>query len=888
MSALDLPGNQALPLTDPRCVYVVEAGQVDVFAVRTDKGEPSGARHHVLTAREGQLFMGAAPGGGELCLLAVGGLGARARRLPLEEARALQDVGPRLRAYLQAATDAVSERKTADTKIGEEQATFENVLKLQDEFLSRLAGRIALYEAGETDRMGRRRRLDERMFQGALSRLASIIDAPEAASGFDDDALFSALLAIGRESGIAFSKPAHASAGPATMRYRVEAVCQASRVRYRVVALRGDWWKSDSGPILTSLRVEGADDAKDSSGPPVALLPSKPGAYELYDPASARRAPVDAATLPRLHAFGYVFYRPFPDTAVRFRDVAAFIGRDMRGDVLTLLGMAVAGAVLGLVVPWVTGKLFDMVIPNADYGTLAQYSLGLVSAAFATAIFSLTQGIAVMRLNSKWGSGVQAALWDRLLRLPAPFFRQYTVGDLANRAGAVNSIQQILSGGALLAVLSSLHGVLNLLLLFKYSTSLALYACGIVLATILTYSVCLWLSLRLRFQLSALDGKIQGLVFQLLGGISKLRVSASERRGFAVWSKLYAKSTQLTFQANTYDNIIQVFNSAIPVISSAIIFYLVHAGMHPAGGAPPLVLSVGDFMAFTAAFTVFLSAGISISGTAFQVLNIIPIWRDALPIMETLPEVDASKPAAKPLTGRLDVNHVTFRYKPDGPKILDDVSFHVEPGEFIALVGPSGSGKSTVLRLLLGFEAPEIGSIYYDGQDLAKFDAASIRRQIGVVLQNGRLLAGDIFTNIVGSLPLTIDDAWAAAELAGVAEDIRAMPMGMFTVISEGASTLSGGQRQRILIARALARRPKKIYFDEATSALDNRTQEIVTQSLDKMRVTRVVIAHRLSTIRNADRIIVMEKGRILQQGSFDELMKAPGLFRDLASRQVS
>jgi ABC-type bacteriocin/lantibiotic exporter with double-glycine peptidase domain len=398
----------------------------------------------------------------------------------------------------------------------------------------------------------------------------------------------------------------------------------------------------------------------------------------------------------------------------------------------------------------------------------------------------------------------------------------------------------------------------------------------------------LWSALRLRERLAELDGRISGLVFQLLGAVSKLRVTASERRGFAVWSRLYAESTRLTFTANACDNLIATVNSMVPVLSSAAVFWLVHRSLHPGAGQAPAAMSVGGFVAFTAAFTLFLNAGMALSTTAFSVLNVVPTWRRARPILEARPEVDSARPSSKPLAGSIQAHHLTFRYKPDGPKILDDVSFTVEPGEFVALVGPSGSGKSTVLRLLLGFETPEIGSIYYDGQDLSKFDAGSIRRQIGVVLQNGRLLAGDIFTNIVGNLPLTIDDAWAAAEAAGVADDIRAMPMGMFTVISEGASTLSGGQRQRIIIARALVRNPKKIYFDEATSALDNRTQEIVTQSLAKMKVSRVVIAHRLSTVREADKIIVMAKGRIVQQGTFDQLMKEGGLFRELASRQVA
>jgi NHLM bacteriocin system ABC transporter ATP-binding protein len=693
-----------------------------------------------------------------------------------------------------------------------------------------------------------------------------------------------ALRAVGRQCGVRFEAPPREDQA-LSLKFFVEAVCRASRIRSRVVALRGEWWTADCGPLFAvRQRPEGSEEPLR----PVALLQDAPGRYVVLEPGTGARQPVTPEVAATINPFAWTFYKPFPERPLGFFDVLGFVGAETRRDALMLAGLAGAGAVLGLIAPWATGKLFDTVIPNAERGNLFTYGAALVAAALSTAVFGLTQGVCMMRVNSKWDGGVQAALWDRLLRLPAPFFRDFTVGDLAARAGAVNAIRRTLGSATLTTVLNSLHGVLNLFLLFHYSSSLALAATGIVAALMVVYAVLLFLALRLRERLAELDGKISGLVFQLLGGVSKLRVTASERRGFAVWSRLYAESTHLTFKANSYDNVIAVFNSMIPVLSSAAVYWLVHGQLHPAGGAPPAAMSVGDFVAFTAAFTLFLSAGMSLSTTAFSVLNVIPTWRRARPILEARPEVESARPSSKPLSGGIQAHHLTFRYKPDGPKILDDVSFTVEPGEFVALVGPSGSGKSTVLRLLLGFETPEIGSIYYDGQDLSKFDAGSIRRQIGVVLQNGRLLAGDIFTNIVGNLPLTIDDAWAAAEAAGVADDIRAMPMGMFTVISEGASTLSGGQRQRIIIARALVRNPKKIFFDEATSALDNRTQEIVTQSLAKMRVSRVVIAHRLSTVRDADKIIVMAKGRIIQQGTFDQLMKEGGLFRELASRQVA
>ena len=239
------------------------------------------------------------------------------------------------------------------------------------------------------------------------------------------------------------------------------------------------------------------------------------------------------------------------------------------------------------------------------------------------------------------------------------------------------------------------------------------------------------------------------------------------------------------------------------------------------------------------------------------------------------------------LRGCVEISHIHFRYAPDTPLVLRDVSLSVRPGDFVAIIGPSGSGKSSLFRLLLRFEQPESGAIYYDGQDLAGLDVQVVRQQMGVVIQNARLASGSVLMNIIGSSPLDIDHAWEAAASAGLADDIRAMPMGMHTIVSEGGANLSGGQRQRLLIARAIARKPHIFLFDEATSALDNRTQAVISRSLESLQSTRIVIAHRLSTIMNASRIFVMERGVVVQSGSHTELASQSGLFRELAKRQL-
>jgi NHLM bacteriocin system ABC transporter ATP-binding protein len=386
---------------------------------------------------------------------------------------------------------------------------------------------------------------------------------------------------------------------------------------------------------------------------------------------------------------------------------------------------------------------------------------------------------------------------------------------------------------------------------------------------------------QLRFQrpMYHVRGKVAGLVLQLITGIARLRVAGAEERALALWATQFSAQRRLVFRARSVANTLAVVQSAVPLLVSVAIFALAAARLR-AG------LSVGAFLAFNAAFGQTLAGAFALGTALNSVLRAIPLYERLRPILEAPPEVDLARPDPGELAGAIEVSHVSFRYQPDGPLILDDVSLQARPGEFVAVVGPSGSGKSTLFRLLLGFDAPQAGSIYFDSRDLAGLDLQAVRRQMGVVLQTSKVIAGAILTNIIGGKLLTLEDAWEAARLSGLEDDIKQMPMGMHTVIPERGNTVSGGQRQRLLIARAVASRPRILLFDEATSALDNKTQAVVSRSLEQLKATRVVIAHRLSTVRHADRIYVMQVGRVVQQGSYDELAGQPGLFADLVTRR--
>ena len=509
-------------------------------------------------------------------------------------------------------------------------------------------------------------------------------------------------------------------------------------------------------------------------------------------------------------------------------------------------------------------------------------------AALASAAFKFVQGIATVRVQGKMEYSIQGALWDRLLNLPANFFRQFSAGDLSDRVGGVDRIQSLLSGAGIAAILGSFSGLFYVVQMFTYNTRLAILAIVLTLVFVLTTMGANYIQLRHQRVEIDMRGRITGLVLNLITGVTKLRICGAEHHAFRIWAQQFANQRRISFTVGTIQNVIAVFNSVVPVLSSIAIFLIMISEQQRAAETGLPGLTTGDFIAFNAAYGAFIAAMMSLGDASMNLLRVVPIYERLKPIITTAAEVDGSKMYPGRIEGQIELSHVNFKYTQDGPWIIRDLSLKIEPGEFVAFVGGSGCGKSTLMRLMLGFEHPSTGSIYYDGQDVAALDARMLRQQMGVVLQVSRVLPTDIYRNIVGVSARSIEEAWRAAEEAGLAEDIRRMPMGMHTYVSEGGGTMSGGQRQRLLIARALVNRPKIMFLDEATSALDNKAQATVTESMDKLEATRVVIAHRLSTIANADKICFLDAGKIAEMGTYDELMEQDGQFAALARRQMA
>jgi len=737
--------------------------------------------------------------------------------------------------------------------------------------------------AADRERLLRQAEADHRLAEAALGRLAEVAApaADEAEAAPTADPLLWAAQLVGLRLGIVIQAPPRLVSGgavsgesSAATTHRAPAVAsiaRASRVRLRRVLLQGDWWRQDNGPLLAFTQDQH----------PVALLPNSPTGYDLADPVAAVRTPVTAAIASGLAPFAHTFYRPFPAQALRVMDLARFGLAGCRKDLGTVLLLSLIGALLALLPPIAIGVVVETIIPGGERGQLLLVLLGLAVAAIAAALFEITRNIAILRVESRSDAAVEAGLWDRLLGLPVSFFRRFTAGDLAGRALGFAAIRKLVTGATVTSVLGGIFSLCSLALLFVYDLPLAGLALVLLLALLGTTALASYGQLRFQRPMYQVRGKVAGLVLQLITGVARLRVAGAEERALALWATQFSTQRRLAFRTRSVANMLAVVQSAVPLLVSVAIFALAAARLR-AG------LSVGAFLAFNAAFGQALAGALAFGTALNSVLRAIPLYERLRPILEASPEVDPARPDPGELTGAIEVSHVSFRYQPDGPLILDDVSLQSRSGEFVAVVGPSGSGKSTLFRLLLGFEAPQAGSIYFDSRNLAGLDLQAVRRQMGVVLQSSKVFAGAILTNIIGGKLLTLEDAWQAARLSGLEDDIKQMPMGMHTVIPEGGNTLSGGQRQRLLIARAVVSRPRILLFDEATSALDNQTQAVVSRSLEQLKATRVVIAHRLSTVRHADRIYVMQAGRVVQQGTYEELAEQPGLFADLVERQLA
>jgi len=652
----------------------------------------------------------------------------------------------------------------------------------------------------------------------------------------------------------------------------VEDIARISHFACREVILEEGWWHQDNGPLLIST----IDEEK-----PIACIPKSPGKYRAYDLTNQTDQPVTKELAQTFFPKGYMLYKPLPYKKLDYKDLFVFGTSGVwKRDIIYFLALTLFGTLIGLLMPYLNEQIFDQYIPMGHRSQLIQTGLIILSFSIGSLFMGMVKNLAAFRSTNMMEYSVQNAVFDRLFNMPTQFYQKYESGELAERAMGITTIFNAMTDMVVSTVFSALFSVLYLWRMFKYSKHLA--GVGIIMVSIsivLTLAVG-FIQIKYEKQLTIINAKLSGMMFQLLGGIAKIRIAGAENRAILRYLEDYTHARKIMLTKGKLGNIVNALSTLLSTFFSVVLYYIMIT--------KKIEISFGAFMGFSSAFGSFSGAIMGIATTFIKVNNIIPLYQRAKPILQTLPEYEENVALPGELKGGFEVSNVSFRYEQDGPEILKDISFSVRPGEYIGIVGASGSGKSTLFKILLGFEKPEQGKIYYDDKDINGIDKRELRKRFGVVLQDGQLVSGSIFENIRITNPkLTLKRVREVVENVGLKGDVDEMPMGLHTELSEDSGTISGGQKQRILIARAIANNPKIIYFDEATSALDNITQAIVCESLEKLKTTRVVIAHRLSTIINCDRILVIDEGRLIEQGNYEELMTKQGVFHELASRQM-
>lgn len=650
---------------------------------------------------------------------------------------------------------------------------------------------------------------------------------------------------------------------------QLEYLLRPHGITRRTVTLSKGWYKDAIGAMLG---------IRKSDGMVVALIPTGFSGYSYRDMETGKYVKINGKNQELFEEEAIAFYKPLPLKEIGISDLMRYIlGTLSPADFVMTGASALAVTLIGMLSPKLNNLLFSRVIEDGSTQILLAITVFMICVTLSSLLINGVKSLIIARINTKMSISVQAAVMSRLMSLPTGFFKNYSSGELSARVQSSNSLCEMLVSAALTTGLTSVFSLVYISQIFVYAPALVIPSLIITLATVVFTVVSAFVQMKVSKKEMELSSKESGMSYALISGVQKIKLSGAEMRAFARWGNLYAEEARLAYNPPMFLKINSVISSAISLAGTLMMYWVaVSSGV-----------SVAEYYAFNTAYGMISGAFISFAGIALTVAQIKPIMDMVKPILEAVPEISEEKQMITRLSGSIELDNVSFRYNDNMPLVIDDLSLKIRPGQYVAIVGATGCGKSTLLRLMLGFESPQKGAVYVDGKDIEVVDLKSLRRNIGVVMQNGKLFTGDIFSNITISAPwLTMDEAWHAAELSGIAEDIRRMPMGMYTMISEGSGGISGGQRQRLMIARAIAPKPRVLMFDEATSALDNITQKTVSESLDSLKCTRIVIAHRLSTIKQCDRILVLDKGKIIEDGTYDELIQRGGFFAELVARQ--
>ena len=641
----------------------------------------------------------------------------------------------------------------------------------------------------------------------------------------------------------------------------------------RRIRLSKGWSKNAIGIMIGSYSPDGNPKKKKI----VTIVPDKFGGYHIQDGDKSIRITSKNEKLVNDEAI--CFYMPLPLRKLNSKDLVKYALNSMRVNDYVLFAVAAfIVAIIGMVLPIITKYLYSDVVEYKSQSMLVALFVALLSSTIAKVLIDVIKQIISLNINTKICSHIECAMMMRVLSLPASAFSKYSSAEFANYIWQLVAICDTTLSTALSIVFSSIFSIVYFVLIFIYTPSLLLPAAIVVGFMLLHIVIVVYLRKDVYEKYIFEDSKENGMVYSLISGMQKIKIAGAEKRMFAKWGEQYTKAATYLYNPPAIIKFEHAIVTGISLIGMIVIYNV--ALKHN--------IDVPSFMAFESAYGLITLAFFNLVAASGTVARTFATTSMIKPILEIEPEVSERRKNVSELKGQIEFNNVSFRYNDNMNYIVDDMSFKIKSGEYVAIVGKTGCGKSTLIKLILGFEKPEIGAVYFDGKDVNGLDLKSLRKNIGVVLQNGKLIAGSIYENIaIAAEKLTLDEAWEIAKIAGIYDDIKNMPMGMHTVLYEGQGGISGGQKQRIMIARALAKKPKILIFDEATSALDNITQKKVSNAIDKFKCTRIVIAHRLSTIKNCDRILVLDKGKIIEEGNYNTLMKKNGVFKELVKRQT-
>ncbi len=649
---------------------------------------------------------------------------------------------------------------------------------------------------------------------------------------------------------------------------QLEYALQPHGMMYRHLTLSENWHRDSFGPLLVFMKEDGM---------PQVLYPRLLRGY-YWQNADGKRTVVTAKNRSLFEEDAICFYKPLPMKEIGIQDLILYMKDCLNlGDYFLLAALTLAVTLTGMMMPRITRLLTGFVLESGSVSVLWSTTVFLVCVLLSMQLFSISRELAVFRILLKTSVPVESAMMMRLISLPSSFFRQYSSGELASRSSSISELCELLVGIVFSMGITAAASLLYLRQIAFYAPALTVVTLLVVAAILIIMMMTIAYQIRVNRVQMVSASKETGMAYNLISNVQKIRLAGAEKRAFAKWAGAYAESAGPEYNPPAFLKVSPAIRTAVPLLGLIAIYYFsVQSGVEPS-----------EYMAFNAAYGILTGAVVQFADQAVSIARIRPIFEMAEPILMTRPEMAEQRDMVTDLRGSIALSGVSFRYNDSMPYVIDDISLQIRPGEYVGLVGTTGCGKSTLIRLMLGFETPERGAVYYDGRDLNSLDLHSLRRRLGTVTQDGELFLGDIYSNITVSAPsATMEDAWKAAELAGLAEDIRALPMGMKTIIGEGRGGLSSGQKQRLMIARAVAANPKILLFDEATSSLDNRTQQNIKEALDTLDCTRIIVAHRLSTIRNCDRILVMDRGRIVEEGTYSELIEKNGLFAQLVENQ--